>query len=711
MYHLTKNEDVWMNLNQLRAAAILSMAVAVVPTVAQASQPAMWHYADDNDFRRGTLEGLALHPTLGLTVAARLQRTDVDAEFVHCWLRDGDRLWLGTGLQGKVFAVDGDKAKLIAKVDAPLVASLALDGSGGVYAGLVGKGDIVQVGADGKVTPFVRLVDPADAEKAKAAAAAAQDADADADAEAEPPKKKAKPKKDEDPPRHVWALLKKGSTLYAATGPGGKVFAVDIASKAVKVWAETGADHVLALLDDGTGLLAGTADAALLVRIDGEKQVRALASFPGAEVRALVRGSKAVYAVVNGGQTAAPLASLKATPDRPGTGPTPKTPAQQKAQKDQALKGKGAIWKRTDDGLVMRMYASPEGMLSDAGVVGKQVLAGAARGGRVVIGDDFGDVQSLFDLKEEEVLGVEVGPSGARTLFTGKAAAVYAVGQGDTTALFTTEVLSETGLALWGRVEVVGEGGLEVETRSGFSDVANDSWSPWQALKGDVVQSPPANALQVRVKLTQPLSRLTELKVFRQIANRPPMITKIDTVPNRQKGTWSVSWASEDPDVDTLAYIVQYRPKGTKQWLLLHERFYDKKSMDISPTDMPDGWYEMRVEVTDQPTNGPRQAKATARMSKPFLIDRTRPDVSAVVAGRTLAGSAIDALSRITKVEVSLDGLPAELATPKDGIWDQLTEAWELDLPLSSLAGPHTLLVQVTDDAGNTAALRVPVNP
>ena len=32
--------------------------------------------------------------------------------------------------------------------------------------------------------------------------------------------------------QHIWALSLRGTTLYAGTGPGGKIFAVDTATKA-----------------------------------------------------------------------------------------------------------------------------------------------------------------------------------------------------------------------------------------------------------------------------------------------------------------------------------------------------------------------------------------------------------------------------------------------------------------------------------------------
>lgn len=648
-------------------AAVLLGAWMAIPALA--SQPATWTWADDNDFRRGNIDGLALHPTLGLSPAPKLERVEVDADFIHCKLRDGNKLWLGTGLQGKIFVLEGSKAKEVAKVDAPMVSALASDGSGGVYAGLVGSGQIVHVSADGKAENWAKL---------------------DAN--------------------HVWALVKKGGTLFAGTGPGGKIFAVDIGSKTAKVYAETGADHVLALADGGDALYAGTADQALLLRIDGEKSVRALASFPGAEVRAIVRAGKAWYATVNGGQTAAPLANLKATSDRPGTAPPAKTPAGGKSGKESQAKGKGAVWRRGDDGIVSRLFVSPEGMLSELGVVGNKVVAGAARGGRVVVGDEFGDVQSLFDVKEEEILGLEVNDKGAQTLLTGKAAAVYLVGQGDSAPTFTSEVLSESGLAQWGRIDLVGEGSLDVETRSGYSDPPSDTWSPWQATKSGQIQSPPANFLQVRVKFGSS-ARLVEMRASRQVVNRQPMVTKIDAVSNKSKGTVSLSWAAEDPDGDNLGFIVTYRPRGGKMWIKLHDRYYDKKTMELSPSDMPDGWYEVRVEVSDIASNGAKAAKATARISKAFLIDRGKPEVTAELKGRVLHGAVTDGVSKIVKVEVSVDGDPTALANPKDGVFDGLSEGFDIDLGAAVEKGAHVLLITAWDDAGNSGSLRLDVGP
>ena len=83
------------------------------------------------------------------------------------------------------------------------------------------------------------------------------------------------------------------------------------------------------------------------------------------------------------------------------------------------------------------------------------------------------------------------------------------------------------------------------------------------------------------------------------------------------------------------------------------------------------------------------------------------PEATAEVKGRLVQGVATDATSKIVKVEVSLDGAPTELAAARDGIFDQLQESFELELPPEAAQGHHTVLITVTDEAGNTGALRL----
>ncbi|MCO4760510.1 MAG: hypothetical protein KC502_03355 [Myxococcales bacterium] len=646
--------------------ALLVLAALFGASVAMAALPRDWHFASGRDFARGKLSGLALHQETGLTVAPGVKRTGVDAELIHCWARDGRKLWLGTGLSAKVFVVQGGKAKMVAKLPGVLVGSLVPDGKGGVFAGTVGRGKVMRVSASGKVEEVVRLKGV----------------------------------------RHIWSLLIKDGTLYAGTGRGGGVFAIDPAAKTAKLYAETGAEHVMTLIADGDAIIAGTSDAATLVRITGEKKAQAIAGFPGVEVRSVTRLGKALYVAVNGGNTAAALSRLRATRRRPGG--KGKIAVRRKKRKKRAIRGgKGAVWVRHDDGRINRLFISPNGMLTDIGASGQGVVAGTIAGGRVVIGDLQGNVMSLFDLDETQVLGIEMGAKGPKTLMTGKGAAVYSVGGAAKNPTYTTEVLRAGGVTRWGRIAAGGSGSLIVETRSGYSNPPSDTWSPWQPLANERSQSPAASYLQVRVRFASPDARLWELRIFRRPFNRAPSIKRLTIKPNKKLRTLRVTWSAKDPDGGRLGYILTYRKRGSTQWLMLHDRFYAKTSMTLSPRDMPDGWYELRVEATDAPNNTPSEALRTALISKPFLVDQGRPDVSAQVRDGMLTGVAADRVSNIVRVVVSFDGEPAVLARCGDNICDGRQEAFELKLPPDLLKGRHTLLIQATDEAGNTGVQRL----
>lgn len=657
-------------MTPIRTALAITALTSLMAATAFASSPKAWHFFDGRDFAQGKLDGIALHETDGLSVAPSLERLAVDAEFIHCWVRDGSTLWLGTGLGGGIFTVKQGKVAEVARLKSTMIGALAADGDGGVYAGLVGSGEIARVGASGKVETLVKLPDT----------------------------------------RHIWALLKKGNTLFAGTGPGGKVFAVDLATKAARVYAETDTDHVLVLLEDKGALLAGTSGDAMLIRIEAENKARAIAAFPGGEVRGVARLGDKLYAAVNGGQSTAALGQARSTPERPGTDKK-KAPTKATAKKGKrtASKGKGAVFSISDDGRIQSLFASPEGMLSELGAAGQGIVAGAARGGRVLVADLDGSVQTLFDLDEEQVLGVEMGPKGPRTLFTGKGGAIYLVGAPRKDAVFTSQVLQENGVAQWGRLEAKTHGDVLIETRSGFSNPANDTWSPWVPLKNERIQSPASTHLQVRARFNTPDAHLYELRVFRRLFNRAPLITKLLVKPDPKTKLQRVEFAAVDPDGDAVQWVVSYRLRGTPQWLMLHDRTFPKTTMTLSPRDMPDGWYEVRVVATDAEANAAGEGRETSKISKPFLVDQGRPEVTGEVREGVLSGVASDRVSNIEKVAVSFDGEPPLLAGAGDGIFDGLQEAFELKLPKEMLKGRHTLLIQASDEAGNTGVLRLTI--
>jgi hypothetical protein len=72
----------------------------------------------------------------------------------------------------------------------------------------------------------------------------------------------------------------------------------------------------------------------------------------------------------------------------------------------------------------------------------------------------------------------------------------------------------------------------------------------------------------------------------------------------------------------------------------------------------------------------------------------------------TLQGRAEDDGSAITQIEYAVDGGDWQLVSPSDGIADELSEPFALQLPKLS-RGPHAIVVRATDSADNVGAADV----
>jgi len=670
---------------RLFSLSLAGLLVAAIAAPAAAAPTREWRFASPADFRAGTFEGLVVGAESGLRAAPSLKRLDVEAELIHCWARVGDDVWLGTGLEGRIFRVHGKTVTKVADIDSTLVASLADDGDDGVYAGGVGNGKIWRVTRDGKVNEIVKIVG--------------------AD--------------------HIFALVRDGETLYAGTGPGGKVFRVK-GGKA-DVWFETGADHVLSLSRAQGRLLAGTGGEALVFEVTGAKEGRAIARFDGAEVRSLLVDGDALYASVNGGPTAAPLSSLKPTPARPGgtpaappvgaPPPAAPIPPPKKPGGAGAAGGAGAVWKVDVAGRVDRVLTSPEGMVTEVTLVGGRVVAGTARSGRVVRQDADGDAEVLFDLSERQVLGLVTGKGGLRMVLTGQSAAVYLVGEGSSDPVFTTKELDAGAPATWGRLHVESEGKVKVETRSGWSSNADQGWSGWEKLDDGKVASPRARYLQIRARLGSD-TVLRELQAFYTPLNRAPLLSDVKVgsagpLARPVAGTpvstkQSITWRGEDPDGDTLVARLWYRAKGGGRWAPVVEQPVAGVSYAWETDGLPDGEYEVRVEVSDEKDNALGEALKVARTSRSFLIDRSRPQIESFkLSGRRLRATLSDGAGRIDGAELSVDGGPFLPLRPADGLFDARSEKLDVALPPIIGPGPHVFVLRVWDQSGNAAGARI----
>ena len=109
---------------------------------------------------------------------------------------------------------------------------------------------------------------------------------------------------------------------------------------------------------------------------------------------------------------------------------------------------------------------------------------------------------------------------------------------------------------------------------------------------------------------------------------------------------------------------------------------------------------------SDALSNSPDRALTASRTTPLFAVDNTRPTIDGLtVTYPKAAARASDAISTITEMAFSVDDGPWQLGTTTDGIFDDLTESLQVELPADLKPGTHTLAIRVADAAGNVASV------
>jgi len=239
----------------------VAAATAAVAATAWAVSPGAWQHETEADFTPGEFDGTIVtsrgQVRLGRQVDVLLASEDAPA-VVSAVAVAGDAVYAASGIDGRLFVLRNGKTAELAKLPSTMIVSLRWDG----VALLAGTG--------GEKAGLYRVTPP-------------KEADGKAQVEALwTPEKLG----------YVWATVDgPDHTRYAATGPEGKVFAIDAAGKA-EVLFEAGelAKNVLCLARGPNGLLyAGTDTEGLVVEIDPKaKTSRVLLDADESEIAAIL---------------------------------------------------------------------------------------------------------------------------------------------------------------------------------------------------------------------------------------------------------------------------------------------------------------------------------------------------------------------------------------------------------------------------------------
>jgi hypothetical protein len=621
-------------------------------------------------FERGTLKGTAAHSSGKLTRALSSTRTAIEGvpvAFTSTVGSDG-AIYVGTGNDGAIHRVDNGGAKLFADTPAALVSAL-LWAEGTLYAASLPGGRVFAVSADGKWREFAKLPGA----------------------------------------EHVWALAfsSKQRTLYAATGPEGKLFAIDLKGRA-ELLHDDEAEHLLSLgIDAQQRVYVGTSNGARLLRLVG-REVEVLYDFPGQELGSLKLAPGFVAVAAN--EFPPPLPALGDAKDLGA------------AARTKRLKpGKGSVFTLGFDGRVDELARFEESHVSALAVEasGEAVHVGLAQEGRVVRLTRQGERATWVDVDERQVVSIQLDGS-APHLVSSDGVAVYRVEQPKSEGLWTSAVLDAKTRARFGELSIRARGEVHWATRSGNTEKADDTWSAWsaEAVANAPIKSPAARFLQLRARVVGD-AEVYALEAYYLPQNLPARVRNVRRKPTKEsdskdsKGPSTVvalSWDVDNPDDDKLRYQLYVRREDQTVWRPLQREYELLEQTDYNweTRSVPDGFYRVRVVVTDEASNPDPYVASAEALSAPVLVDNRAPEVTELRFEKgLLVGRALDALGPISNLELMVDnGLYRPIA-PADDLLDTRDERFRV--PLKLAPGAHAVAVRAKDAAENvtTAALEV----
>jgi sugar lactone lactonase YvrE len=675
-----------------RRFSLMCVLCSLASTTAWAGSTRSFVLDSASVLEEGKLEGTVVRSEGSIARGVTTRRTDlpgVNSAKSLLVAPDGTA-YVGTGNDGKIYAYAGGVAKLFAETHQVMVTSLARDAAGTLYAGTLPKGKIFAIAPTGKLR---ELASPKDAQ-------------------------------------HVWALVYDDAkhTLFAATGPNGQVFAIDANGKA-EVYYDSEATHIMSLVRDSDGTLyAGTSDQALVLRLRGVGRVDVVYDFDGNEVTALAVKQGVIVAASNffpktpQSKPSTPATTGDQNSPQASTSTPSLTPTSERPQV-----GKGQLYRVDKDGRAEKLFTSEAGSLTSVEWGDDDAIyVGTGKEGHIHRVQPDHTHALWVDVDERQVLATSV--RGKKPVFvTGDGAAIYEIESGPAQhALWTSKVLDAGTVARFGQLTFRGLGKLSFQTRSGNTDKADGSWSDWSPplTAAGPSRSPGARFLQVRASLDSAEALVYAIEVFYLPQNQPALVSDVTAEPPRlrtdkpgSRGTNSSSiyklrWKVDNPDGDTLRYRLAWKREENAGWRSLLRDSDVLTSMDYSwdTEGVPDGYYRVRVESSDELDNPTPIARKATGDSEPFLVDNHPPSVVELrVAGGKLTGKAVDTLGPISKLEYTADGIDWLLMFPTDGLFDTRVEVFELPVQLLP-KGDLIVMVRATDARGNVGSREVAVH-
>ena len=607
-------------------------------------------------------------------------------------VQQGGTTYFGTGDDAGIVAVKNNTARKLASLKGVLVTALAAGPAGKIFAATMPDAKIVSVDVQsGAWQQLAKL-----------------------------------------PAQHVWALHYDAGArvLYAASGSPGKIFAIPEGGGAPQVYYDPDEKHLLCLARDGKGaLLAGSADNAILYRVTAKGKGMAVHDFDGTELKdiAVTASGTIVVAVNKFDRKTSGLPRFDRADDGEDGTPLKMTPAAGKAQpkvrpqelRPGAKSGKGALFSIHPSGRVDQLLDLDSSYFTDVELDGQEtVWAGDGTQGKIYLVSPDRTVLTAFDLTERQALALAVR-AGEQYIGTGDAGAVYRVSADPGAAPgYTTQVFDAKSASRWGQIIYQASDTVRVESRSGNTAKPDKTWSGWGGAGGGKgvarITSPAARYLQLRMTWrAKQGGYLRSFTVYYAPQNQRARVTEITFAEGAKEKPRStktkIKWKVENPDSDTLVYRLYYREEMGLLWRPLGGPDpIEKTEYDWDTEPVPDGYYRVKVNASDERDNPADAALNDSLISERLLVDNRKPEIVGLTVRRPwVTGIARDSHSPIKRIEYSLDGKPWQIVGAIDGIFDSPAEGFRFQLPGDLASGAHVLAVRAIDEAENMGVSQV----
>jgi hypothetical protein len=734
-----------------RCGVAVLIILIVLAVTAWAVTPQFWEDFTQEDLLKGSLNQVSLTPEGKLLLAPAFDLVyDTGQAYIFSMVRDkSGNLYVGTGDEGKVFKIDPQgKGSLYFQSKELDVFALALDADGALYVGTSPDGKVYKMSGPEQSKEFC---DPEN--------------------------------------KYIWSMVfDDAGNLYVGTGPNGTIYKVDKSGKKTAFY--TCSDNHVVCLTRGTNhaILAGTSPQGLIVEINPEGKGFTLMDTPLEEVHSIVFDRfGTLYAVASsmkglGGASSSKQTAPSAT--KPVIASTTITvvsvaSGSEKTKESKAVTApaggrestgaKSAIYAITRDGRVETVYSSDQQAIFDAVVrEDGSLLVATGPKGRILSIDTAKQVTVLTDSSEED---------STRLLIAGDAVYVGSSNQGKVHRLrnqkansgtFESKTLDAGIASSWGKIswqtKKSGKSNIEISTRSGNTEKADNSWSDWSAsydAPDRQITSPRARYLQWRAAFKGGSGPDTEILDRVQIAylqqNIRPQMTDIEVLPYGielqkqpslamsglslvtpastpdgrslnaprersrerqplaprqvlQPGAQSFTWKAADDNDDSLEYSLYFKGENESDWKLLEKKFTDA-FYTLNAASLPDGTYRLKVVASDAPTNPYDRYLIGELISSPFVIANASPQIE--TTGNKVDGKKAEAqfrarvaIGRIATAEFSIDGGEWQLIFPTDGIADSAQEDYRFVTP-DLTPGEHLIGIRSSDGNGNTGTAKL----